>query len=352
MVTSGRSLATVVLVLLIAGLVPRVSLAESVEELTAQRTRLQARLDAAARELVDVETRVAALEERRDELERRMAEREHELAEIDARIVERVRQVYMHGTSLEPVAVFLASDDPGDALDRAGTVQRLVRGDRADAEDVAAVRLRLRAGAARLEEREDELAGVLAAQRELTSRLSQDLARARELEQRLRQRERERERQSARRRAERARRSATAAAPVGGDAATGSSGMVCPVDQPRSFTDTWGASRSGGRRHRGTDILAPRGTPIRAITGGVWDIQPPGASAGLWAILRGDDGEQYWYLHLERHTVADGARVSAGQQTGTNGDTGNARGTPHLHFELHPGGGSAVNPYSLLRRVC
>jgi peptidoglycan LD-endopeptidase LytH len=128
--------------------------------------------------------------------------------------------------------------------------------------------------------------------------------------------------------------------------------MACPIDQPRSFTDTWGDARSGGRSHRGTDILSPMGTPIRAITSGVWDIRPPGRSAGLWAILRGDDGNQYWYMHLQSHTVSDGARVSAGQQTGTNGDTGNARGTPHLHFELHPGGGSAVNPYSLLRRVC
>jgi peptidoglycan LD-endopeptidase LytH len=129
--------------------------------------------------------------------------------------------------------------------------------------------------------------------------------------------------------------------------------MACPLDQPRSFIDSWGYARSGGRSHRGTDIMGPRGIPVRAITSGTWGIQRPGPSAGLWAILRGDNGDHYWYMHLDSHTVGNGARVSAGQQVGTNGSTGNATaGAEHIHFELHPGGGSAVNPYSLLRSVC
>lgn len=94
------------------------------------------------------------------------------------------------------------------------------------------------------------------------------------------------------------------------------------------------------------------GTPVIAIVDGTWSVQSPGPSAGLWAILRGRDGNQYWYMHLQSHTVGNGASVSAGQQVGTNGDTGNARGTPHVHFELHPGGGSAVNPYPTLSSIC
>ena len=128
--------------------------------------------------------------------------------------------------------------------------------------------------------------------------------------------------------------------------------IVCPVQGPSAYGDTWGAPRSGGRRHKGTDILAPRGQTVMAIVDGVWDVRAYGASAGHWGILRGTDGNVYYYMHLERHVVGDGSRVSAGQQVATNGDTGNARGTPHLHFELHPGGGSAVNPYPTLRRVC
>ena len=99
--------------------------------------------------------------------------------------------------------------------------------------------------------------------------------------------------------------------------------------------------------------MGPYGIPVRAITSGTWSIQRPGPSAGLWGILRGDDGTHYWYLHLASHTVGSGARVRAGQQVGTNGSTGNAApGAPHVHFEQHPGGGSAINPYPLLRRVC
>ena len=129
--------------------------------------------------------------------------------------------------------------------------------------------------------------------------------------------------------------------------------MVCPLDQPRSFIDSWGHARSGGRAHRGTDIMGPRGIPVRAITSGTWTHQRFGASAGNWGILRGDNGDHYWYMHLDRHTVSSGIRVSAGQQIGTNGSTGNATaGAEHVHFELHPGGGSAVNPYRLLRSVC
>lgn len=99
--------------------------------------------------------------------------------------------------------------------------------------------------------------------------------------------------------------------------------------------------------------MGPLGTPVRAITTGTWQVQSPGASAGLWAILRGDNGDHYWYLHLQSHSVANGARVSAGQQVGTNGSTGNAvAGAEHIHFELHRSGTSAVNPYPLLRSVC
>jgi murein DD-endopeptidase MepM/ murein hydrolase activator NlpD len=99
--------------------------------------------------------------------------------------------------------------------------------------------------------------------------------------------------------------------------------------------------------------MGPRGIPVRAITSGTWQIMRPGASAGLWGILRGDDGDHYWYLHLDSHTVASGSRVSAGQQVGTNGSTGNAvAGAEHVHFEYHVGGSRPVNPYSLLRSVC
>jgi peptidoglycan LD-endopeptidase LytH len=365
-------LGVVLLGLLLVG-APAGSLAQSLDDVRQERSSLQERLDTAATQLGEIEQLVAEIEADRDDLEGRADVLASELSELDELMAVRVRAVFKHGTALDPVAVFLASDDPQEALSKAETVHRLVRGDQADSEGVVASRTRLASVSDRLEERRADLDEALQEQRRLAEELERDLARAQRLEERLVEEERERERQrererreaqrAAREEEEQAERQAAAeqtsasddggSSSSGGDApATGSGGMVCPVDQPRSFSDTWGDPRSGGRSHRGTDILAPMGTPVRAITDGVWDIQSPGPSAGLWAILRGSDGNQYWYMHLQSHTVSDGARVSAGQQTGTNGDTGNARGTPHVHFELHPGGGGAVNPYPMLRRVC
>ena len=130
-------------------------------------------------------------------------------------------------------------------------------------------------------------------------------------------------------------------------------GMACPQDTPRSFTDTWGAPRSGGRRHQGTDVFGEMGGDVFAITDGTVTTTKTGARSGLFLALTGDNGDQYWYMHLSAFVVRAGTRVSAGQLIARNGDTGNARGkTPHIHFELHPGGGGPINPYPLLRRVC
>jgi hypothetical protein len=49
--------------------------------------------------------------------------------------------------------------------------------------------------------------------------------------------------------------------------------------------------------------------------------------------------------------VPDGAKVTAGQQIAWNGDSGDADGNPHLHFEVHPRGGAAVSPYKHLKRA-
>ena len=129
--------------------------------------------------------------------------------------------------------------------------------------------------------------------------------------------------------------------------------MACPQDNPRSFTDTWGAPRSGGRSHQGTDIFGARGGNVFAITSGTVTRTTSGSLSGLFLSLRGDDGHDYWYIHLQDFVASPGQRVSAGELIAHNGDTGNARGTtPHIHFEYHPGGGGPVNPYPLLASIC
>ena len=77
---------------------------------------------------------------------------------------------------------------------------------------------------------------------------------------------------------------------------------------------------------------------------------PDGEIGQLW--VAGDSGNGYYYAHLSAFApgIHDGQRVRAGELVGFVGDTGNARGTsPHLHFEIHPGGIGPVNPYPLLR---
>lgn len=126
----------------------------------------------------------------------------------------------------------------------------------------------------------------------------------------------------------------------------GADGMICPVAGPTRFTDTWGAPRSGGRRHKGVDMFATRGTPLAAVENGVViRTRSGGGLGGITVTMRGESGHRYYYAHNSANTVASGQRVTAGQIIGYVGDTGNAKGTsPHLHFEIHPGGGAAVNP--------
>ncbi|MEO1065083.1 MAG: M23 family metallopeptidase [Actinomycetota bacterium] len=128
------------------------------------------------------------------------------------------------------------------------------------------------------------------------------------------------------------------------------SGSLCPINGATSFSDTWGAPRSGGRSHKGVDMFAARGTPIVAHVSG--EVRHSNSSlGGLQYYLYGDDGNRYFGSHLDSFGAS--GRVEAGTVIGYVGNTGNARWTsPHLHFEYHPGGGSAVNPTPFVRERC
>lgn len=130
----------------------------------------------------------------------------------------------------------------------------------------------------------------------------------------------------------------------------GGAAIRCPVQGAVTFMNDWGFPRSGGRFHEGTDLFAPRGRAVVATVNGTV-VQSRGSLGGNQVRLRGEDGVGYHYSHLDRFGAA--GRVAAGAVIGYLGTTGNAAGTaPHVHFEVHPGGGSAVNPYPRLRAAC
>ncbi len=123
-----------------------------------------------------------------------------------------------------------------------------------------------------------------------------------------------------------------------------------PVNGPASYTDDWGAARFSPsfHLHEGIDIFAERGTPVIASTDGTVTRAAYGAGAGGNVVyLTMDDGTYFYYAHLDdiSPVIHAGMEVEAGTVLGTVGDTGNAVGTPpHLHFEIHPGGGDPVPP--------
>lgn len=133
-------------------------------------------------------------------------------------------------------------------------------------------------------------------------------------------------------------------------AAASSSGWVCPVRGELSFNDTWGAARSGGRSHQGTDIMAASGTPTVAPVSGRVEHRSSSLGGYSWYVY-GDDGNTYYGTHLSGYENQGAGWVAQGTVIGYVGASGNAT-TPHLHFEYHPGGGSPVNPYSYLVEVC
>ncbi|OIJ63712.1 M23 family metallopeptidase [Streptomyces mangrovisoli] len=93
----------------------------------------------------------------------------------------------------------------------------------------------------------------------------------------------------------------------------------------------------GVGRHTGQDFAAQPGVPVVAVRDGTvaWS-NANGGAYGQWIGLRADNHHVYTYCHLSQRQVKDGQKVTAGQQLGKVGATGNATG-PHLHFEMSKG---------------
>lgn len=165
---------------------------------------------------------------------------------------------------------------------------------------------------------------------------------------------------------------AVTAAALAATASTASAGkvprIVFPLLSDVPVFDNYGDARANGS-HAGIDIEgAPRRTPVLAAEAGRIRWHTTSWRAGCMLYLYGASGTTYLYIHLNNdrtlrndnrgkcelgtaYTVKDGAKVMAGEMIGLNGDSGDADGNPHLHFEVHPNDGRDVNPLRFLNKA-
>jgi murein DD-endopeptidase MepM/ murein hydrolase activator NlpD len=349
-VSKARIWAALIVSLLVAGLAAVPSNADTADDLRAMRDRLgelRGELNEMAARLAEAQTRLARTESRIAAVEREISGVRAEMAEVQRALSDRARLAYVSGGA-GTVELLLSSGSFEEFSDRVQYLGEVAQGEsdllirarvsrerlRRLEEDLNALRQEQRATAAALAERKAALAG----------RLDQVAAEVADLERRL-----ARERAAARaQEAAAAARQAPAVRVVAGGAL-----QACPVGQPRAYSDDFGAPRSGGRTHQGNDIIAPMGTPVYAAQSGRFE-QSYNGLGGISALVYAPNGDYTYYAHLSSYAgVGSGSFVSAGTQIGHVGNTGNASGgITHLHFEYHPGGGGAANPYPHLRAVC
>ena len=142
--------------------------------------------------------------------------------------------------------------------------------------------------------------------------------------------------------------------------------FVFPLVAKTDLWDNYGDPRGNGR-HAGIDMENPWRAPVVAVEDGRVEFAES-SLGGCMLYLYGRSGTMYLYIHLNNDLAArndnkggcvndvtfavpNGARVSAGEQVAWNGDSGDASGNPHLHFEVHPNGGADVNPFKHLKRA-
>ena len=330
--------------------------AESTGALSVLRSARDDRDEAQERyvELISEREQTAYLEAR---LRDQISDRESTTNEIRDRVVNRAIDVYMRGGTQITELIFgahtvdqlVAAQEFLEAVTAnelsSADLLSVIRGEmetmRADLDDQATA-LRI------LEEEADALADILASSakaaletyqelngecKRLYDTRQSELARARAIE------------------------AARRAGGGGGISFDVTPGFTCPMLRSAvSFSNDWGNPRSGGRTHKGTDIFAPMGQNVVAVSAGTVTLRSGGLGGyAIW--LSADYGVDFYYAHLRGYAsgIADGTRVEKNQLIAYNGNTGNAAGgSPHLHFQIHPGGRSRspVNPYPTLSRGC
>lgn len=324
--------ATALLLTVVPTLMGSASGAESISDLKARMAVAQARLDESTREIEALEDVLEKADHRIEEIEERVTVLRKRDAKLEAEVVERAKTLYMSGRG-DMIQTLFGAKTIGELSDAAEMLSKVSLDDSDVFIDLARSR-------AELTKLQDELLGRRTELREAFDALKREHDRQQAMFDAVAA-----DYESLQDRLSPSAPSAPSAARV---RAVG--GMFCPVGGPTSFVDSWGAPRSG-HTHQGVDMMGAYGTPLVAIVSGTITYAAYDGSGGNMIFLSGDDGNAYWYMHNQENYVT-GGHVTAGQTIASLGDTGNAAGTPHLHFEYHPGGGSAVNPTPLVASLC
>ena len=127
--------------------------------------------------------------------------------------------------------------------------------------------------------------------------------------------------------------------------------FVFPVHGAARVADDFGAPRRATRRHRGNDVFAAFGSPVLAVADGTLNRVGTLPISGNRLWLETSRGDAFFYAHLSAFgpEAVSGRKVRAGTLLGFVGNTGDAEPTPpHVHFEIHPASGRAIDPHAVL----
>ncbi len=294
---------------------------------------VQERLDDARAFAMVVAEKVSAAQTQKAELEAEIARAEIEIPALRARAQElellvRERAVRLYVRSATPkLENVVNTANVVDAARAAHLTDTIGAHDRAVATDLQDTARELDERQVLLKAQREELANTIASLEPLQALLQKRLERADAVYAKVR--------------------AALAARGDQPDVSTGAA--VCPVQGFVLFTDDFGEARDASAVHEGIDMPAVQGTPVVAVVDGVL-LQSESPAGGMDAWLHGVDDVAYYYAHFVRHE-GPSRLVKAGDVIGYVGTTGRSTG-PHLHFQVHPGRGAAVNGYPLLLGLC
>jgi murein DD-endopeptidase MepM/ murein hydrolase activator NlpD len=221
--------------------------ADPLADARARERALRAELEQATRELQDTEARLAEAEDRLSFDRGRMRLARRQLATTRTAVAGQVAAMYRSGGLL--VASALLERDPEGVPDRIELATVLVSRQAQTIEDAAVAETSYRATLARVADAWKRAKDLRDRAGRAVQRLEASLDRAQALQARLVGLERRRQ-------------ASAPPAPAAPAAAPARGGIACVLARPYSYVDTWGAARSGGRSHQGTDVMAPYGAPV------------------------------------------------------------------------------------------